>query len=68
LCGFGELIASVVIVMQLYRSTIPTPLGDMLALASDEGLCALEFTDPTGSLVSATPGRRSRHGDDRAHT
>src|SRR5206468_8598344 len=22
----------------------------------------------TGSLVSATPGRRSRHGDDRAHT
>jgi len=46
LCGFGELIASVVIVMQLYRSTIPTPLGDMLALASDEGLCALEFTDP----------------------
>ena len=46
MCGFGELIASVVIVMQLYRSTIPTPLGDMLALASDEGLCALEFTDP----------------------
>ncbi len=35
---------SVVIVMNLYRSTIPTPLGDMLALASDEGLCALEFT------------------------
>ena len=48
LCGFGELIASVVIVMQLYRGTIPTPLGDMLALASDEGLCALEFTSVEG--------------------
>ncbi len=46
MCGFGELIASVVIIMELHRSTISTPLGDMLALASDEGLCALEFTDP----------------------
>ena len=31
----------------LARATIATPLGDMLALASDEGLCALEFTGPT---------------------
>jgi methylated-DNA-[protein]-cysteine S-methyltransferase len=30
--------------MQLFRTVLPTPLGDMLALASDEGLCALEFT------------------------
>ena len=30
--------------MQLYRTILPTPLGEMLALASDEGLCALEFT------------------------
>jgi O-6-methylguanine DNA methyltransferase len=30
--------------MHLSRSLISTPLGDMLALASDEGLCALEFT------------------------
>jgi methylated-DNA-[protein]-cysteine S-methyltransferase len=30
--------------MQLSRALIPTPLGDMLALSSDEGLCALEFT------------------------
>jgi methylated-DNA-[protein]-cysteine S-methyltransferase len=29
---------------------IPTPLGDMLALASDEGLCALEFTGPRKRL------------------
>jgi O-6-methylguanine DNA methyltransferase len=34
--------------MQLARATIPTPLGDMLALASDEGLCALEFTTVKG--------------------
>ena len=25
---------------------VPTPLGEMLALSSDEGLCALEFTGP----------------------
>src|SRR5436190_2390087 len=35
--------------MVLYRTTILTPLGDMLALASTTGLCALEFD------------RRSRH-------
>src|SRR6185436_3365311 len=34
--------------MQLFRSIIPTPLGDMLALASGEGLCALEFTTVQG--------------------
>jgi len=36
--------------MQLARTTIATPLGDMLALASDEGLCALEFTGPEKRL------------------
>jgi O-6-methylguanine DNA methyltransferase len=30
----------------LARATIETPLGPMLALASDTGLCALEFTGP----------------------
>jgi len=35
--------------MLLHRATISTPLGDMLALASEGGLCALEFD------------RRSRH-------
>jgi methylated-DNA-[protein]-cysteine S-methyltransferase len=35
--------------MQLFRATIPTPLGDMLALASGEGLCALEFTSVQGA-------------------
>src|SRR5471032_2214268 len=34
--------------MQLYRTILPTPLGDMLALSSDEGLCALEFTTVKG--------------------
>ena len=35
--------------MPIYRSTITTPLGDMLVMASARGLCALEFD------------RRSRH-------
>ena len=34
--------------MQLVRTLIPTPLGDMVALSSDEGLCALEFTTVKG--------------------
>ncbi len=34
--------------MQLFRTILATPLGDMLALASDEGLCALEFTTVQG--------------------
>jgi methylated-DNA-[protein]-cysteine S-methyltransferase len=29
--------------MRLVRATLPTPVGPMLALASDEDLCALEF-------------------------
>jgi methylated-DNA-[protein]-cysteine S-methyltransferase len=37
--------------MQLSRAIIGTPVGDMLALASDEGLSALEFTTVEG------PGR-----------
>jgi methylated-DNA-[protein]-cysteine S-methyltransferase len=32
--------------MQICRSTIATPLGEMLALSSEAGLCALEFTGP----------------------
>jgi len=36
--------------MQLFRAMLPTPLGDMLALSSDEGLCALEFTGPRKRL------------------
>ena len=34
--------------MQLFRTLLPTPLGDMLALSSDAGLCALEFTTVQG--------------------
>jgi O-6-methylguanine DNA methyltransferase len=32
--------------MQLSRAILSTPLGDMLALDSGDGLCALEFTGP----------------------
>jgi O-6-methylguanine DNA methyltransferase len=34
--------------MQMFRAILSTPLGDMLALSSDEGLCALEFTTVKG--------------------
>jgi methylated-DNA-[protein]-cysteine S-methyltransferase len=32
--------------MRIFRSIISTPVGEMLTLASDDGLCALEFTGP----------------------
>ncbi len=35
----------------LSRATIATPIGDMLALASEAGLCALEFTGPAKRLT-----------------
>lgn len=38
-------------VMQLSRAMLSTPLGDMLALSSDEGLCALEFSGPRKRLT-----------------
>ena len=44
--------------MQLHRTILPTPVGDMLALASDEGLCALEFTTVAGP--NRGPERLSR--------
>ncbi len=37
--------------MILSRAILPTPIGDMLALDSGEGLCALEFTGPKGRLT-----------------
>jgi O-6-methylguanine DNA methyltransferase len=37
--------------MQLARTMVGTPLGDMVALASSEGLCALEFTGPGKRLA-----------------
>jgi methylated-DNA-[protein]-cysteine S-methyltransferase len=37
--------------MILHRATIWTPIGDMLALASHEGLCALEFVGPQKRLT-----------------
>jgi methylated-DNA-[protein]-cysteine S-methyltransferase len=35
----------------LHRALVTTPLGDMLALSSAEGLCALEFTGPRKRLT-----------------
>ncbi len=46
--------------MQIFRSMISTPLGDMLALASDDGLCALEFTGPEQRLTRLD-ARLQRH-------
>jgi methylated-DNA-[protein]-cysteine S-methyltransferase len=37
--------------MTLSRAIIPTPIGDMLALDSGDGLCALEFTGPEKRLT-----------------
>jgi O-6-methylguanine DNA methyltransferase len=34
--------------IHLFRCILATPLGEMLALSSDEGLCALEFTTVNG--------------------
>ena len=36
--------------LTLNRSQLGTPLGPMLALASDQGLCALEFIGPTRAV------------------
>jgi methylated-DNA-[protein]-cysteine S-methyltransferase len=39
---------SALVVIQLSRTLLSTPLGNMLALSSDDGLCALEFTTVKG--------------------
>jgi O-6-methylguanine DNA methyltransferase len=44
--------------MRLMRSTIQTPLGPMLALASEEALCALEFS--SGRRLSRLQARLDR--------
>jgi hypothetical protein len=36
--------------VQISRAILKTPLGDMLALDSGDGLCALEFTGPKKRL------------------
>ena len=46
--------------MQLQRSILTTPVGDMLALASASGLCALEFTGPEKRLTRLE-ARLKRH-------
>lgn len=40
--------------MRLCRTILPTALGDMLALSSDEGLCALEFVGPASATRPAS--------------
>ena len=47
-------------VMRLQRSFISTPIGDMLTLASIEGLCALEFTGPD-KRMTRLEARLRRH-------
>ncbi|HKB11584.1 MAG TPA: methylated-DNA--[protein]-cysteine S-methyltransferase [Vicinamibacterales bacterium] len=46
--------------MQLHRSIIVTPVGEMMALASDEGLCALEFVGPD-ERMTRLEARLQRH-------
>src|SRR5262249_60132833 len=43
-----------------HRSTIVTPVGGMMALASDEGLCALEFVGPD-ERMARLEARLQRH-------
>jgi methylated-DNA-[protein]-cysteine S-methyltransferase len=46
--------------MQLSRTSIATPIGDMLALASSDGLCALEFIEVKRRQTAASKERLSR--------
>lgn len=46
--------------IRLCRSSIVTPIGEMLALSSDEGLCALEFTGPMNARRPLKESRESR--------
>jgi O-6-methylguanine DNA methyltransferase len=51
--------------MLLRRAVLSTPLGDMLALSSDNGLCALEFTDAwRGSLTALRTAEGTGHRAD----
>lgn len=54
--------------MALLSCTIPTPLGDMLAVASAQGLCLLEFVGQGGverelAQVEAARGGAAQPGD-----
>jgi O-6-methylguanine DNA methyltransferase len=47
--------------MLLRRAVVSTPLGDMLALSSDEGLCALEFMNVwSANSPASLPNRLTR--------
>ena len=46
--------------MQISRAILSTPLGDMLALDSGEGLCALEFIG-AGTQLTRLDARLRRH-------
>src|SRR5438445_22156 len=46
--------------LELVRAIISTPVGDMLTLASGDGLCALEFTGP-GQRLTRLEARLQRH-------
>ena len=44
--------------LRLCRLYIPSPLGELLALATDSGLCALEFQPPSGVTLHERLQRR----------
>ncbi len=39
----------------LHRSSIPSPIGELVALATDRGLCALEFPSVAGRAAPSGP-------------
>jgi O-6-methylguanine DNA methyltransferase len=50
----------------LHRTTLPTPIGPMLAVASSDGLCGLEFDRPERAVRLWARLRRWRRDEDVA--
>ncbi len=46
----------------LHSLLIPTPLGEMLAIASDRGLCLLDFAEQKSLRAAHGPGAPSPWG------
>jgi O-6-methylguanine DNA methyltransferase len=72
LCTIGSRLPNVEILPVFLKATLPTPLGPMLAVTSEQGLCGLEFDRPERAtrlwkrLARWRPGSDVREGDDAA--
>ena len=51
--------------MRLHRAILATPIGEMLALSSDQGLCALEFVEVRNASRSRDHAERDPSTDAR---